>query len=1499
MMLDSLISGLLKLGVRGGVALLVAFTFATGIQAQVPGGTKGKASVQLLQKMDTKAQQDLIVVYDDTSIEAEALEMETEQGLSARHQRVIEHKAARYASRKENSLSDFGPDEAEVLKDYRHLPVNFVRVRSRQALDRLLAQPGVVVVFEDRLEQKTLAQSLPLVGQPQVAAQGSLGAGTTVAVLDTGVDYTKAVFGACVSPGVPSNCKVVYAQDFAPGDGQLDEDGHGTNVAGIVAGVAPGTKIIALDVFGATGTASSSDILSAYSWVIANKATYNIVAMNLSLGSGMNTSAVTSGVYNAAVAQARAVGILTVAAAGNDGYANALSQPAAVTGVVSVGAVYDSTMTAFNWGVPLRCSDATSAADKVACFSNSAAFLTLLAPGSQILAAGITQGGTSQAAPHVAGAVAVLRAAFPNESLDQTVARLTNGVTVTDSRNDIAKPRLNLPMALGVTATSCTYAMSELGHAFDSNSASGSVLVSAAAGCGWSAASNASDSSWLVVSAGSSGSGNGTVSYSVAANGNRAARSATMTVAGRTYTVTQSGAAGTSANILLNSGFESGPVSWVDQTSNGYPVITSYLNPTTTANNWYAWLCGYNNCADTIYQDITVPADAQNAHVQFNYWIESDETSSFTAYDSMSVRIYSPANSSTYQSWSLSNLNTTAGWVQSPQYDVSAYKGQTIRLQFSATTDASFITNFFVDDVNLMVSGSVPDTQPPTVPAGLSAVAINTSSINLTWSAATDNVAVSAYKLYRDTVLLAVTGNVLNYSDAGLTPGSSHSYTVAACDAAGNCSDQGLVAVAVTPTAFADVQGPTVPANLNGYGTSVSTISLGWAASADNVGTTQYKVYRNGTLLAALDNATAYADSGLTPSTTYSYTVSACDAAGNCSAQSLALSVSTLSPFDSSTPLIIDGTVSVNWSSYTAHISIETIANRSYYRTSGSLRIELWAFAKPFTGSELGYKTASIRTAAISGGVDQLAPNQTLTGLTLNLPYSPPPAGNTHVVVFVTEYSDTCSQADKFCYAYYINLHEMQPPTVPTALTANTVSSSQINLAWAAATDNVGVSTYKVYRNSNLVAVLGNVTSYNDLGLAAATNYRHTVAACDAVDNCSAQSAATSATTQAAPDTQSPSVPGGLTVTALSSSQVRLAWAASADNVGVAAYKIYSSGVLVDTLGVANSTTRATAASTTYRYSVAACDVVGNCSAQSAAAVVTTPAPADTGPPSVPGGFAAIPISQSQIDLAWAAATDNVGVAGYKVYRGGSLLASPGNVTSYRDAGLRSATPYSYTVQACDALGNCSAQSAVAATTTQGSSANLEFVQGWNLLGNSLTQPLFVATVLGDPTVVTTVWKWDAATSGWQFYAPSMDATTLQAYVAAKGYGALSVINPGEGYWVNAKAPGAISVQASAAFNLTASHLTAGWNLVATGNDVTPSAFNLSLSETPPAAGVIPQNLTTLWAWDSALTQWYFYAPSLEASSGLTAYIASKSYLDFAVISKTLGSGVGFWVNRP
>src|SRR5207245_3773127 len=98
--------------------------------------------------------------------------------------------------------------------------------------------------------------------------------------------------------------------------------------------------------------------------------------------------------------------------------------------------------------------------------------------------------------------------------------------------------------------------------------------------------------------------------------------------------------------------------------------------------------------------------------------------------------------------------------------------------------------------------------------------------------------------------------------------------------------------------------------------------------------------------------------------------------------------------------------------------------------------------------------------------------------------------------------------------------------------------------------------------------------------------------------------------------------------------------------------------------------------STTYSYTVAAFDAAGNVSAQSSSASATTPAPPDTTPPTVPTGLTATAVSSSQINLSWTASTDNVGVTGYRVYRGGTQIATT-STPSYANTGLSPSTTYS------------------------------------------------------------------------------------------------------------------------------------------------------------------------------------------------------------------------------
>ena len=198
-------------------------------------------------------------------------------------------------------------------------------------------------------------------------------------------------------------------------------------------------------------------------------------------------------------------------------------------------------------------------------------------------------------------------------------------------------------------------------------------------------------------------------------------------------------------------------------------------------------------------------------------------------------------------------------------------------------------------------------------------------------------------------------------------------------------------------------------------------------------------------------------------------------------------------------------------------------------------------------------------------------------------------------------------------------------------------------------------------------------------------------------------------------------------------------------------------------------------------------------------------------------------------------------------------------------------------------------------------SVGLSVAAGWNLLGHPINQSLVVADKFGDASKVSSVWKWDAGKANWQFYAPGLNASDLLAYATAQGYGVLSEISPGDGYWVNARTPADFGTLCGSAVNLRQSSLASGWNLVSTASVVTPQDFNLTLSTTPPTTGQVPINMTSLWAWDAATSKWYFYAPTLDTLGGsaLVNYIKDQNYEDFGSSAKTLGNGVGFWVKRP
>ena len=366
----------------------------------------------------------------------------------------LDAKKARHRATKNGVKAQFAAGDYQELRDYDALPMAHVKVNSRRALVKLLSHGNVVGVYENTAGQSNGIENLTLIGQPASATAGYTGAGTTVVVLDTGVNYTNTAFG-CTAPGVPAaTCKVVAAFDVAPTDNSMDDTGHGTNVSGIVAAVAPGAKLAVLDVFTPGAGAYAADVITGINWAITNKALYNIKSISISINwTTKYTASCTSSWATTPFANARAAGILPVVSAGNLGWTDGVAEPACAPGAVSVGAVYSANWSSRTYAATTMmkaCTDASTAADKIACFSDNASIMTMFAPGAVVTAAGSSYSGTSQAAPHVAAAIAVLRAAnaAPADTLAQTVARLTStGTSVKDSRNGLTKPRLNLSAA--------------------------------------------------------------------------------------------------------------------------------------------------------------------------------------------------------------------------------------------------------------------------------------------------------------------------------------------------------------------------------------------------------------------------------------------------------------------------------------------------------------------------------------------------------------------------------------------------------------------------------------------------------------------------------------------------------------------------------------------------------------------------------------------------------------------------------------------------------------------------------------------------------------------------------------------------------------------------------------------------------------------------------------------------------------------------------------------
>jgi len=273
---------------------------------------------------------------------------------------------------------------------------------------------------------------------------------------------------------------------------------------------------------------------------------------------------------------------------------------------------------------------------------------------------------------------------------------------------------------------------------------------------------------------------------------------------------------------------------------------------------------------------------------------------------------------------------------------------------------------------------------------------------------------------------------------------------------------------------------------------------------------------------------------------------------------------------------------------------------------------------------------------------------------------------------------------------------DIEAPTSPANLIASNTNETSTDLSWLTATDNVGVTGYKIYQDGVNIFSIGNITNTTVTGLSGGTTYAFHITAIDAAGNESTASNTVNVSTTSSSDNTPPTSPGALSAANTTETTTDLSWLGATDNVGVTGYKIYQDGINVFSIGNnTNTFVTGLTGGTTYTFYVTATDAAGNESSASNSVNVTTPF-IDTTPPTIPGSLAATNTTETSTDLTWTSSTDNVGVAGYNVYQDGIFVSSSAS-NSATINGLSAGTTYSYFVTAYDAAGNESSASSMKA----------------------------------------------------------------------------------------------------------------------------------------------------------------------------------------------------------
>jgi len=334
--------------------------------------------------------------------------------------------------------------------------------------------PQVAMIGIDEEGEGLLAQSVPLTNADLTQQTGFTGQGVTVAVLDSGIDTDHpdlsddlvgencfcARNGACCPNGMATQSGAGAAED---------DQGHGTWVSGQITsggavapvGMAPNASIVAIKVLDSTNTGLCSDAVLALEDVRDNWPQVNVVNMSLGFSplSPGDCDAVNNSCITALVPVLQDLwdaGVTVFASSGNDGDTVNMRVPACISTTLSVGAVYDANVGTNNFGTGSQaCTDNTTAADQVTCYSCTNEKTDLLAPGTCISSSSLGGGvggcgqGTSASSPHAAGCAALVLEPFPGLTPQNVRDLLTStGVPILDSRNNEMIPRIDCLAAL-------------------------------------------------------------------------------------------------------------------------------------------------------------------------------------------------------------------------------------------------------------------------------------------------------------------------------------------------------------------------------------------------------------------------------------------------------------------------------------------------------------------------------------------------------------------------------------------------------------------------------------------------------------------------------------------------------------------------------------------------------------------------------------------------------------------------------------------------------------------------------------------------------------------------------------------------------------------------------------------------------------------------------------------------------------------------------------------